>query len=132
MRQQRYEELRNQLQNDPAEDFQPKDIMLREARLQPSARRRRYEFGRSSDIARIVDEIAEDPSVYLLSLRFPEGHAHLVATSTSNGTTTLFDSNHGEFAVTSDRMSHLLGSLAKSCRDNNGHPVVMVVTQRMS
>ncbi|WP_246510322.1 YopT-type cysteine protease domain-containing protein [Bradyrhizobium glycinis] len=65
-------------------------------------------------------------------MRFPEGQAHLVAKSTSNGTTTLFDPNHGEFAVTSDRMSHLLGSIATSYGDNNGHPLVTVVTQRMS
>lgn len=83
MRQQRYEELKNRLQDNQPEDFQPRDIMLQEAGLQPSKRRWGYQFGRSSEIAGIVDEVTEDPSVYLLSLRFPEGWpGHLVATST--------------------------------------------------
>lgn len=131
MRQQRYEELRNRLQDNEAEDFQPRDIMFQEAGLQPSKRRWGYQFNRSSEIAGIVDEVTEDPSVYLLSLRFAEGLGHLVATSTSNGMTTLFDPSDGEFAVPSDQMGDLLRSLAENYR-NRGHHLVTVVTQRMS
>lgn len=105
--------------------------MLQEAGLQPSKRRWGYQFGRSSEIAGIVNEVTEDPSVYLLSLRFAEGLGHLVATSTSNGMTTLFDPSDGEFAVPSDQMGDLLRSLAEDYR-NRGHHLVTVVTQRMS
>ncbi|WP_049823358.1 YopT-type cysteine protease domain-containing protein [Bradyrhizobium sp. WSM2254] len=133
MRQQRYEELKDRLQSNEAEGPQPKDIMLQEAGLQPSERRIGYEFSRSSEIAGIVNEVTEDPSVYLLSLRFPEGWpGHLVATSTSNGMTTLFDPNYGEFAVASDQVGDLLRSFADDCTNDSGRYVVTVVTQRMS
>ncbi|WP_312010437.1 YopT-type cysteine protease domain-containing protein [Bradyrhizobium cenepequi] len=81
----------------------------------------------------MAHEVTEDPSVYLLSLRFPEAWpAHQVATSTSNGMTTLFDPNYGEFAVTSDQMGDLLRSLADDYTNDSGRYVVTVVTQRMS
>nr|WP_283807119.1 YopT-type cysteine protease domain-containing protein [Bradyrhizobium sp. Ghvi] len=135
MRQQRYEELKILLQSDRAEgshNLQAKSAMLREAGLKPSAEQTRYRFGASSQIDQIVNEITNDPSAYLVSLRFRAGGAHTIATSTSNGMATLFDPNYGEFTVQSGQMSELLKSLADRYRDLNGHDISIVVTQRMT
>lgn len=128
MRQRRYEELKGQLQSNQAGGSQPKDIMFQEAGLRPSEERRAYVLGTSSQIAEIVNEVSEDPSIYLFSLRFAGDHAHSVVTSTSNGMTTLFDPNYGEFAVRSDQMSDLLRSLIDDYSDYHGG-IVAVVTQ---
>ncbi|WP_271606824.1 YopT-type cysteine protease domain-containing protein [Bradyrhizobium sp. CCBAU 11445] len=134
MRQQRYEELKTLLQSDRGEgshNLQAKSTMLREAGLEPFARETRYRFGTSSRIDQIVNEVADDGSIYLVSLRFAAGGAHTIATSTSNGMTTLFDPNYGEFTVRSDQMGELFESLADRYRNPNRHDIATVVTQRM-
>jgi len=135
VRQQRYEDLKTLLRSDRAEgshNLQAKSTMLREAGLEPSAEQTRYRFGTSSRIDRIVDEVTDDPSIYLVSLRFAGGGAHTIATSTSNGMTTLFDPNYGEFTVRSDQMGELFKSLAHRYSDLNGYDISTVVTQRMT
>ncbi|WP_456748745.1 YopT-type cysteine protease domain-containing protein [Bradyrhizobium sp. USDA 4354] len=135
MRQQRYEDLKSLLRSDRAEgshNLQAKSTILREAGLEPFAEQTRYRFGTSSRIDQIVNEVTDDGSIYLVSLRFAAGGAHTIATSTSNGTTTLFDPNYGEFTVRSDQMSDLFRSLADRYRNPNGHDISTVVTQRMT
>lgn len=106
--------------------------MLREAGLEPFAQETRYRFGTSSRIDQIVNEVADNGSIYLVSLRFAAGGAHTIATSTSNGMTTLFDPNYGEFTVRSDQMGELFKSLADRYRNPNRHDISAVVTQRMT
>ncbi|MGY4407946.1 YopT-type cysteine protease-like protein [Bradyrhizobium sp. USDA 3315] len=106
--------------------------MLREAGLDPSDEQTRYRFGSSSRVARIVNEVIADPSIYLLGLRFATGGAHTIATSTSNRMITLFDPNYGEFTVRPDQMSELFKSLADRYRNLNGLDVSTIVTQRMA
>ncbi|WP_245508894.1 YopT-type cysteine protease domain-containing protein [Bradyrhizobium nanningense] len=133
-RQQRYEELKSLLRSESAEqshNVRAKSLMLREAGLEPSTVGTRYRFGTSSRIAPIVNEVTKDASVYLVSLRFAGGGAHTIATSTSNGMTTLFDPNYGEFTVPSDQMAALFKSLAERYRSPNGHVISTVVTQRV-
>ncbi|WP_245454021.1 YopT-type cysteine protease domain-containing protein [Bradyrhizobium sp. AC87j1] len=111
MRQQRYEDLKSLLRSDGAEgshNLQAKSTMLREAGLDPFAEQTRYRFGTSSRIDQIVNEVTDDGVIYLVSLRFAAGGAHTIATSTSNGMTTLFDPNYAEFTVRSDQMGELL------------------------
>ncbi|WP_461350152.1 YopT-type cysteine protease domain-containing protein [Bradyrhizobium liaoningense] len=86
--------------------------------LEPSAEETRYRFGTSSCIDKIVNELAQDPSVHLVSLKFvqPGAGTHTIATATSNGTTILSDPNYGEFTVPSDRVGGLFKSLAERYR----------------
>ncbi|WP_456739932.1 MULTISPECIES: YopT-type cysteine protease domain-containing protein [unclassified Bradyrhizobium] len=135
MRQQRYEELKTLVRRENAEgsnDFRAKSSMLREAGLEPSTAETRYRFGTSSQIAPIVDELAHEASVYFVSLRFAAGGGHTIATSTSNGTTTLFDPNYGEFTIRSEQMRALFKSLADRYSSLNGHDISTVVTQRIT
>ncbi|MGY2843895.1 YopT-type cysteine protease-like protein [Bradyrhizobium sp. USDA 4524] len=135
VRQRRYEDIKTELRNDRAggsHNLQAKSTMLREAGLEPADEQTRYRFGSSSRIAQIVNEVTADPSIYLLGLRFAAGGAHTMATSTSNGMTTLFDPNYGEFTVRSDQMGELFKSLADRYSNLNGHDISTVVTQRMT
>ncbi|MCA1437334.1 C58 family peptidase [Bradyrhizobium sp. BRP20] len=128
--QQRYERLKAA---ESSHNSQARSTMLREAGLEPSAEQKRYRFGTSSRIGQIVSEVTHDPSIYLVSLRFAEGDAHMIATSTSNGMTTLFDPNYGEFTVRSNQMGELFKSLADRYRNPpNELDISMVVTQRMT
>ncbi|WP_246786017.1 YopT-type cysteine protease domain-containing protein [Bradyrhizobium sp. SBR1B] len=134
-RQQRYEELKRLLQNERAEgslNLQAKSSMLREAGLEPSTGQTRYRFGTSGRTARIANKLTNDPSVYLVGLRFSGRGAHTIATSTSDGMTTLFDPNHGEFTVRSEQMGRLLESLAERYSSLNGLNISNVVTQRVT
>ncbi|VIO69955.1 Cysteine protease avirulence protein AvrPphB [Bradyrhizobium ivorense] len=134
-RQQRYAEIKTLLRNDGAagsHNLQARSTMLHEAGLQPSAEQTRYRFGSSSRIAQIVNEVTADPSIYLIGLRFAAGGGHTIATSTSNGMTTLFDPNYGEFTVRSDQMGEVFKSLAERYRNPNQHDISTVVTQRMA
>ncbi|WP_407185203.1 YopT-type cysteine protease domain-containing protein [Bradyrhizobium centrosematis] len=134
MRQQRYEELKTQLTSESRGgiNVQAKSLMLREAGLDPSSAETRYRFDTSSRLAPIISEVVSDPSVYLVSLRFAAGGAHTIATSTSNGVTTLFDPNYGEFTVRSEQMNALFKSLADRYSSLNGHDISTVVTQRVT
>ncbi|MGY4626934.1 YopT-type cysteine protease domain-containing protein [Bradyrhizobium sp. USDA 4486] len=135
MRQQRYEDLKSLLRRNRAEgshNLQAKSTMLREAGLEPFAQETRYRFGTSSRIDQIVNEVADDGSIYLVSLRFAAGGAHTIATSSSNGMTTLFDPNYGEFTVRSDQMGELFKSLADRYRSPNQLDISAVVTLRMT
>ncbi|MCP1854358.1 MULTISPECIES: YopT-type cysteine protease domain-containing protein [unclassified Bradyrhizobium] len=136
VRQQRYEDLKALLRSDRAVEstnLQAKTAMLREAGLEPANNQTQYEFGTSSEIARIVNEVTHYPSVHLISLRFEPRGAHTIATSTSNGMTTLFDPNYGEFTVRSDQMGELFKSLVDRYRTPpNRLRISTVVTQRMT
>nr|WP_245327105.1 YopT-type cysteine protease domain-containing protein [Bradyrhizobium sacchari] len=105
MRQSRYEDLKEGSHN-----LEARSTMLSEAGLEPSAAQTRYEFDTS--MGQIASEVANDESAYLVSLRFAAGGAHTIATSTSNGMTTLFDPNYGEFTVRPDQMGEFFESLA--------------------
>ncbi|MBO4227519.1 MULTISPECIES: YopT-type cysteine protease domain-containing protein [Bradyrhizobium] len=134
VRQQRYQDLWSLLRSDGApgsHNLHAISRTMREAGLDPSREQTRYGFGTSSHIAQIVNEIAQDPSVYLLSLRFAEGGAHTIATSTSNGMTTLFDPNYGEFTVRSNEMGDLFRSLGDRYRNLNGYDIATVTTQKV-
>ncbi|NEU94302.1 YopT-type cysteine protease domain-containing protein [Bradyrhizobium uaiense] len=135
VRQQRYEDLKALLRSDRAggsHNLQAKTTMLREAGLEPADAQTRYKFGTSSRIGRIVNEVTHDPSVYLIGLRFAAGGAHTIASSTSNGMTTLFDPNYGEFTVRSGQMGGLFKSLGDRYSNVNGLDISMVVTQRIT
>ncbi|KRP98867.1 peptidase C58 [Bradyrhizobium yuanmingense] len=135
MRQQRYEEIKTRLRSNRAEgshNLQAKSTMLREAGLEPAAAQAQYRFGTSSRIDQIVNEVANDDSIYLVSLRFAAGGAHTIATWTSGGLTTLFDPNYGEFAVRSDQLGDLFKSLADRYSNPNRQHISTVVTQRMT
>ncbi|MEY9234530.1 YopT-type cysteine protease-like protein [Bradyrhizobium japonicum] len=87
-RQEQSEKLKTQLKEDKAEgshNFQTKSTILRDAGLEPSAEETRYRFGTSSCIDKIVNELAQDPSVHLVSLKFvqPGAGTHTIATATS-------------------------------------------------
>ncbi|WP_349644833.1 YopT-type cysteine protease domain-containing protein [Bradyrhizobium sp. LVM 105] len=129
------DQLKSLLRRNRAEgshNLQAKRTMLREAGLEPFAQETRYRFGTSSRIDQIVNEVADDRSIYLVSLRFAAGGAHTIATSTSNGMTTLFDPNYGEFTVRSDQMGELFKSLAYRYWNPNRHDISTVVTLRMT
>lgn len=135
-RQEQSEKLKTQLKEDKAEgshNFQAKSTILRDAGLEPSAEETRYRFGTSSCIDKIVNELAQDPSVHLVSLKFvqPGAGTHTIATATSNGTTILSDPNYGEFTVPSDRVGGLFKSLAERYSTLNKRDISAVVTQRI-
>ncbi|MGY3695765.1 MULTISPECIES: YopT-type cysteine protease domain-containing protein [Bradyrhizobium] len=136
-RQQQYQNLKDQLRSRGADsshaDLRAQNAILEEAGLEPAGEEKRFAFGKSSNVERMVNEINKDRSNHLLSLYFAEGGAHTVATSASNGTTTLFDPNFGEFTVRSDpnQMASLLQSLADRYRNPNGQHLSTITTQRM-
>ncbi|MBB4189007.1 YopT-type cysteine protease-like protein [Sinorhizobium terangae] len=136
-RQRQYETLKDQLRSRGAgssqADLQAQNTMLEEAGLEPAGEEKRFAFGKSSNVRRMVNEINEDGSNHLLSLYFAEGGSHVVATSASNGTTTLFDPNYGEFTVRSDpdQVTSLLQSLANRYRNPNRQHLSTITTQRM-
>ncbi|WGS19346.1 MULTISPECIES: YopT-type cysteine protease domain-containing protein [unclassified Bradyrhizobium] len=134
-RQQRYEDLKAQLRSDRARgshNLQAKITTLREAGLEPSGQQTRHRFSASSRNAQLVNEVTENGSIYLLSLRFAGGDAHTITTSTSNGMTTLFDPNYGEFTVRSGQIGDLFKSLAERYRNPNGLVISTVVTQKIA
>ncbi|WP_407175499.1 YopT-type cysteine protease domain-containing protein [Bradyrhizobium sp. STM 3562] len=135
VRQQQYEDLKRLLRSEGAgasrADLQAQNTMLQAAGLAPSGKEKKYSFGEPSSFSRMLDKITEDGSNHLLSLYFAEGGAHTVATTASDGVTTLFDPNYGEFTVRSDQMGSLFQSLANRYRNPNGLHVSTVTTQRM-
>ncbi|MEY9590946.1 hypothetical protein ABIA06_003237 [Bradyrhizobium yuanmingense] len=130
MRRQRYEELRNQLQN-PAEEFQPKDMCCR---------KQACNHPRDGDDTNLAGPRIS-PGSWMKS---PKTHLSICSACASPMDTHAWSQRppRMERPLSSiqpwrirghiDRMSHVLVSLAKSFSDNNGHPVVTVVTQRMS
>ncbi|QOZ23994.1 YopT-type cysteine protease domain-containing protein [Bradyrhizobium sp. CCBAU 51753] len=134
-RQQQYQNLKDELRRRGAgssqADLQAQNTILEQADLEPAGEEKRFAFGKSSNVKRMVNEINEDESNHLLSLYFAEGGAHTVATSASNGMTTLFDPNYGEFTVRPDQMTSLLESLANRYRNPNGQHLSTITTQRM-
>ncbi|WP_236843072.1 YopT-type cysteine protease domain-containing protein [Bradyrhizobium icense] len=134
-RQRQYEGLKRLLRREGAgasqADLQAQNTMLQEAGLAPSGREKKYSFGEPSSFSRMLDKITEDGSNYLLSLYFAGGDAHTIATTASNGMTTLFDPNYGEFTVQSDQMAGLFQSLANRYRNPNGQHLSTVTTQKM-
>ncbi|MCA6116850.1 C58 family peptidase [Bradyrhizobium sp. WSM 1738] len=134
--QQRYLDIRGDLRKQGAEPPQAnsdaKCAMLQEAGLQPSQREKVYSFDDPASISRMLGKITADGSRYLLSLKFVEGGRHTVATSTFDGTTTLFDPNYGEFSVPSDQVDSLLQRLADRYIDPNGLYLKSIATRKMS
>jgi YopT-type cysteine protease-like protein len=112
-------------------DLEAQNGVLRDVGLRPSEKEKVYNFGEESSFSRMLDKITDDGSRYLLGLNFAEGGAHLVATSTLGGTTTLFDPNHGEFDVSSDQMEAFFVSLANRYRNPNGVHLSTVTTQKL-
>ncbi|WP_342724117.1 YopT-type cysteine protease domain-containing protein [Bradyrhizobium sp. B097] len=136
-RQQQYQNLKDRLRSRGLEssqaDFEAQNTVLEDAGLEPTGEEKRFAFGKSSNVKRMVNEINEDGSNHLLSLYFAEGGAHTVATSASNATITVFDPNYGEFTVRSDpdQMASFFQSLAHRYRDPNGQHLSTITTQRM-
>lgn len=68
----------------------------------------------------------------MVSLRFQSG-SHAIATSTSSGSTRLFDPNYGEFSVPSGNVPALLESLRQRYADPmNDRQLSSVTIQRVS
>jgi len=133
-RQQQYQQLKDVLlagATPSQADLEAQNTILYEAGLAPSGREKKYRFGEPSSFSRMLEKITQDGSNYLLSFYFAEGGAHLAATSASNGMTTLFDPNYGEFTVPSDQMHSLFQSLANRYRNPNGLHLSIVTTQRV-
>ncbi|WP_246501420.1 YopT-type cysteine protease domain-containing protein [Mesorhizobium caraganae] len=135
MRQQQYQNLKHLLRTEGAgasqADLQAHNTILREAGLAPSGKEKKYTFGESSSLSRMISKITEDGSTYLVSLYFYGDGAHTVAMSASNGVTTLFDPNYGEFTVQSREMASLFRSLTNRYRNPNGLHLSTITTQRM-
>lgn len=135
VRQEQYQDMKDHLLRAGAgasqADLEAQNSVLREAGLQPSGKEKVYEFGDSSSLSRMVGKITNDGSKYLLSLYFAEGGSHVVATSASNGSTTLFDPNYGEFTVQPDEMEGLWQSLANRYRNPNQQHLTTIITQKI-
>ncbi|WP_312891240.1 YopT-type cysteine protease domain-containing protein [Mesorhizobium silamurunense] len=135
MRQQQYQNLKHLLLTEGAgasqADLQAHNTILREAGLAPSGKEKKYTFGESSSLLRMISKITEDGSTYLVNLYFSGDGAHTVAMSSSNGVTTLFDPNYGEFTVQSREMSSLFQSLTNRYRNPNRLHLSTITTQRM-
>ncbi|QQO18317.1 C58 family peptidase [Bradyrhizobium diazoefficiens] len=135
VRQEQYQDMKDHLLRRGAEasqaDLEAQNSVLREAGLQPSGKEKVYEFGDSSSLSRMVGKITNDGSKYLLSLYFAEGGSHVVATSASNGSTTLFDPNYGEFTVQPEEMEGLWQSLANRYRNPNQQHLTTITTQKV-
>ncbi|WP_375784732.1 YopT-type cysteine protease domain-containing protein [Bradyrhizobium sp. Pha-3] len=134
-RQEQYEDLRAGLRRDGVErsqaNMQAKNTVLTEMGLQPSGREKVYSFDEPENRARMLDKITRDGSTHLLSLRFAEGGRHTIATSASEGRTTLFDPNYGEFTVRSDQVNGLFEGLDNRYRNPNGMIISTITTQKM-
>ncbi|MBM2715273.1 C58 family peptidase [Mesorhizobium caraganae] len=134
-RQHEYQTLKDLLRSEGARatqaELQAQNTMLQQAGLAPSGEEKRYKVGEPSSFSRMLDKITEDGSTRLLSFYFAEGGAHTVATSASNGMTTLFDPNFGEFTVRSQDMASLFQSLINRYRNPNGQHLSTVTLQRM-
>ncbi len=134
--QERYMEIRGDLRSEGTEssraNSEAKYAMLREAGLQPSQKEKVYRFDAPAGVSRMLDKITADGSKYLLSLSFVEGGRHTVATSTLDGRTTLFDPNHGEFAVPSNEVANLLQRLSDRYIEPNGLHLETITTRKMS
>ncbi|MFE8643489.1 YopT-type cysteine protease domain-containing protein [Sphingomonas sp. NCPPB 2930] len=134
--QQHYQDLKRSLRHRGASsaeaDLQAQNTMLHGAGLTPSEEVKKYEFGKPSSLSRLVKNITREDSKHLLSLYFAGGEAHTVATSASNGRTTLFDPNYGEFTVRSAEMASLLQSLGNRYRYPNGQYLTTITTQTIS
>ncbi|MFB9984666.1 YopT-type cysteine protease domain-containing protein [Mesorhizobium newzealandense] len=135
VRQQQYQDLKDVLRSEGAgssqADLQAQNTVLQEAGLAPSGKEKKHKFGEPSSFSRMLDKITEDGSTHLLSLYFAQGGAHTIATTASNGMTTLFDPNYGEFTVGSREMASLFQSLTNRYRNPNGQHLSTVTTQRM-
>lgn len=123
--------LRRQGMRASQADLEAQNAMLSAAGLEPAGREKKYRFNDPASAASLFEKIAKDGSTQLLSLFFAEGGAHVVATSTSNGETTLFDPNYGEFSVASHDVDSLFESLSNRYKNPNGQHLSTVTTQRM-
>lgn len=133
--QEQYQNMKDDLRREGAgtsqADLEAQNSVLREAGLQPSGKEKVYEFGDPSSLSRMVEKITNDGSKHLLSLYFAEGGSHVVATSASNGSTTLFDPNYGEFTVQPEEMEGLWQSLANRYRNPNQQYLTTITTQKI-
>ncbi|GAA0033917.1 MULTISPECIES: YopT-type cysteine protease domain-containing protein [Bradyrhizobium] len=134
--QEQYEELLKSSRNEGAEssdaNFKAKATVLKDgAGLEASKKGNTYTFGDPTSFSSMLHKITDDGSKYLLSLGFAERARHSVATSASNGSTTLFDPNYGEFTVPSGEMGALFESLANRYRNPNGLHLSTITTQKI-
>lgn len=134
-RQQQYETQKAVLRNDGMQtsqaDLQAHNDVLINAGLAPSWDERYYDFNDANRASRLFKRIATDNSTYLVSLYFADGDAHVVAVSTVNGETTLFDPNYGEFKAASSNVDKLFLGLTNSYKYPHGKHVSSVFTLRM-
>ncbi|RDJ04504.1 YopT-type cysteine protease domain-containing protein [Rhizobium grahamii] len=131
--QQRCEELKNRFRDQGAGASQAKfralRCMLQEVGFRLAAKAK-YAF--PSDVARMINGITEENSAHLLSFSFADGNGHTVATATSNGMTTLFDPNYGEFTVQPNQLSSLFQSLSNRYLNPNALDLRTITAQRVS
>lgn len=134
-RQQQYETQKAVLRNDGMRtsqaDLQAHIAVLTNAGLAPSRDERYYDFNDAHRASRLFKRIATDNSTYLVSLYFADDGAHVVAVSTVNGETTLFDPNYGEFKAASSNVDKLFLDLTNSYKYPHGKHVSSVFTLRM-
>ena len=113
-------------------DYSALTTALIEAGLRPSALGEKdFLYNGSGSASRMAREVGRDRSAHLLNLYFAEGGAHTVATSTSNGRTTLFDPNYGEFNVSTREIPSLVDSLSNRYANPNGLHLSLITTQRI-
>ncbi|WFU20621.1 YopT-type cysteine protease domain-containing protein [Bradyrhizobium sp. CB3481] len=134
-RQQRFLDLNRFLRSEGTGSSQAnveaKTTIFREAGLHPSERDKVYRFDEPASFSRIMTKITADGSKYLLSLGFAEGDRHTIATSASNGMTTLFDPNYGEFTVEPGQMDRFFQSLTNRYANPNGLHLSTITAQKM-
>jgi YopT-type cysteine protease-like protein len=134
-RQKQYQKSHSALRReglDPAQaDLQAQNTMLRNAGLNPASTEKRYFFGDPESSSNLFEKITKSGSKQLLTLHFEGGGKHTVATSTSNGETTLFDPNYGEFSVPMNNVESLFQSLSNRYVNPNGQHLSIVTTLRM-
>ncbi|MBH5370594.1 YopT-type cysteine protease domain-containing protein [Bradyrhizobium glycinis] len=132
-RQQQYADLRADLRSEGVKSatLQAINAVLREIGLNPAGKEKEYRFDDPTSISRMFEKITADGSRHILSLRFAEGGRHSVATAASDGTTTLFDPNYGEFNVRSGEIDELFYSLADRYRDPNRLHLSTISTQKI-
>lgn len=109
-------------------------IVLGEAGLVPSETGNTYTFGDHISFSELAHQITADGRKYSLSLCFERGgrhERHSVATSASDGMTTLFDPNYGEFTVPSADIAELFESLANRYRNPNRLELLNITGQRV-
>jgi YopT-type cysteine protease-like protein len=134
-RHRQYETNRYRLESegaDPAEaDLAAMNDVLRRAGLDPEEVVRRHRFTDPASLSSLLRKVTREGATHVLGLFFAEGGAHSVATRTSDGLTTLFDPNHGEFTVRASQAQELFEALANRYRHPDGLNLSTITAQAM-